>query len=1085
MPAKDSTTWRQFNFFNSYPLHSSADLASPPQLLSQPASIADIQPGFNKTIIAKLDGTISLLDNSLDQTRSWIAFPGGRTLFVKPTSINGLLISIGEEAGDSTPILKIWNLRHEDKHSSVPQLLGFSKIQTGNRPHPVTTLALSVNLSYLAIGLADGTVLLYRHLDQALVSAASITHINRPTPVLPKPKIIYSSPEPITGLGFRSPKPTSNQSSYFSSSQDPQPTTELITSSTTTSKHTCLFIVTTAKVLCFFTAGGGRHSTQPIVIDDVGGDIGCSVMMENGDLILADQTALYVYGPEGRGACLAYDGLKSRLNCWGNYLVITSPPTITSGKNLNNQTEVSRVIVFDLQNRFIAFNALFSGTVSHVWAEWGELYILSSSVEVTRLVERSLTEKLSILYDKDLYVLATNVAKSTGSDLNELSEIYRRYGDYLYSKSDFEGAVQQYIHTIGVVQPSIVVRKFLDAQRISNLTSYLQELHARGVANADHTTLLLNCYTKLKDHAKLDDFIKANDKASRDSGDPLPFDLETAIRVCRQAGYFEPALYLAKQYHQDEEYLRIQVEDRGEWLDAVQFMRSLGHVGAEANLLRYGKPLLANLPEETTDLMIDVCSGVKLESNEQESLQVDSPTKKARSSSSRAYLPSSRPSSMVTPTSPPPSVQLVEKTTPFCLPSIREFFAFFIDQPHCFIRFLETIASRRWNEKMWEDSEDDEFSPTIKKPQIIIKESDHEEDNMTMNGPSDEEDREAVWGTLLELYLQTSTTAESGKTRNKKRRRALSLLRKGAEGDKLRYEPTQALIVCLTHDFVPGIVLLYDRLGMVEDILRFWIDRADLNSSNHEDQEEAKTEIFNTLDKYGDLHPELYPIVLRYLASSPQSINHQNPDSLSGLEKVLDHIDYHKILSPVHVIEILSKPNSKASIGTVKKYLLNQVLNQKNQINSDLNLINSYKNQIKKTNQDLINLNSKPKIFNLNNKCEVCFMGLDLPVVHFMCQHSFHQRCLGDQESCLKCLNQSKSNSKEDDSGHHQRVIEHDEAMKEMMNLIRNNKSFIDPDHNLNQGENRIENHRFFVEQVREADDPFGFIASSFSKGLL
>ena len=50
--------------------------------------------------------------------------------------------------------------------------------------------------------------------------------------------------------------------------------------------------------------------------------------------------------------------------------------------------------------------------------------------------------------------------------------------------------------------------QFLDAQRIRNLTSYLQELHEQGVANADHTTLLLNCYTKLMDNERLDAFIK-------------------------------------------------------------------------------------------------------------------------------------------------------------------------------------------------------------------------------------------------------------------------------------------------------------------------------------------------------------------------------------------------------------------------------------------------------------------------------------------------------------------------------------------------------------------------------------------------
>ena len=36
----------------------------------------------------------------------------------------------------------------------------------------------------------------------------------------------------------------------------------------------------------------------------------------------------------------------------------------------------------------------------------------------------------------------------------------------------------------------------------------IQALHEKGAANTDHTTLLLNCYTKLKDVQKLDEFIK-------------------------------------------------------------------------------------------------------------------------------------------------------------------------------------------------------------------------------------------------------------------------------------------------------------------------------------------------------------------------------------------------------------------------------------------------------------------------------------------------------------------------------------------------------------------------------------------------
>lgn len=107
-----------------------------------------------------------------------------------------------------------------------------------------------------------------------------------------------------------------------------------------------------------------------------------------------------------------------------------------------------------------------------------------------------------------------------------------------------------------------------------------------GLANSDHTTLLLNTYTKLKDVARLDSFIKTESKrsdlAAAGDGDysekqqELPFDLDTAIRVCRQAGYFDHASYLAKKYERHEDYLRIQIEDAGNYKLALAYLRRLG-----------------------------------------------------------------------------------------------------------------------------------------------------------------------------------------------------------------------------------------------------------------------------------------------------------------------------------------------------------------------------------------------------------------------------------------------------------------------------------------------------------------------------
>jgi len=119
-----------------------------------------------------------------------------------------------------------------------------------------------------------------------------------------------------------------------------------------------------------------------------------------------------------------------------------------------------------------------------------------------------------------------------------------------------------------------------------------------GLANSDHTTLLLNTYTKLKDVARLDSFIKTESKrsdlaATGGDGDysekqrELPFDLDTAIRVCRQAGYFDHASYLAKKYERHEDYLRIQIEDAGNYKLALAYLRRLGPetVGCSLQLL--------------------------------------------------------------------------------------------------------------------------------------------------------------------------------------------------------------------------------------------------------------------------------------------------------------------------------------------------------------------------------------------------------------------------------------------------------------------------------------------------------------------
>ena len=56
------------------------------------------------------------------------------------------------------------------------------------------------------------------------------------------------------------------------------------------------------------------------------------------------------------------------------------------------------------------------------------------------------------------------------------------------------------MHTIGTVQPSEVISRFLGGERILQLATYLTALHDHPsrIAAAEHTTLLFRCLAQVR-----------------------------------------------------------------------------------------------------------------------------------------------------------------------------------------------------------------------------------------------------------------------------------------------------------------------------------------------------------------------------------------------------------------------------------------------------------------------------------------------------------------------------------------------------------------------------------------------------------
>jgi len=298
----------------------------------------------------------------------------------------------------------------------------------------------------------------------------------------------------------------------------------------------------------------------------------------------------------------------------------------------------------------------------------------------------------------------------------------------------------------------------------------------------------------------------------------------------------------------------------------------------------------------------------------------------------------------------------------------ESFIYLYINQKEWCITFLETVLEKRLN--TFNENSDKVISETM-----------------------DTNDNQIIWNTLLELYLSGTTEAFK---KNEDYSDDDSIVKwEPLEGKimnllcnpKANYDVDHALVLCKSYDFQKGILYLSEKFNLYSTIIRNYFE-----NENYE-------EILSTCNKYGDIDPSLWALALSYFAARDNCIH-------TYLITVLNKIDEKKILSPLEVIQILSK-NSSVTIGTVKDYICRNISELK-EIEENQTIINSYKKDTEAMRKQIDILKNGDVIFQVS-KCEACGRPLELPTIHFLCKHSYHLRCLGENDqACPKCAPEHK-----------------------------------------------------------------------------
>jgi hypothetical protein len=714
----------------------------------------------------------------------------------------------------------------------------------------ISAFAALEDLSQLAIGFANGSVTVVR---------GDLIHDRGA-----KQRTVFESEEPITGIEFRE------------------------------GNITTLYIATTGRISTLVISGRGQG--QPArTLEEQGCGVGCmTVDRATNDVIVAREDGLYYYGLHGRGPAYPYEGSKQMVSIFKDYVTLVSPPQMTRNKSLrtfgatqaDDIFNTSSLTILHTDLKFIAHQESIPSQVKDIFQEWGDLFVLTLDGKIFRYHEKSFQQKLEILFQRNLYVLAINVAQKLNIDPLQQNVIYRKYGDFLYQKQDYDTAMQQYLKAIDNTEPSQIIRKFLDTQRIHNLVDYLEELHDHHKATPDHTTLLLNCYAKLKDVQKLEEFIKS-------PGD-LKFDLDTAISMCRQGGYFDQAAYLARKHNEHELVVDILIEDCKKYAEAMAYIWRLEPLIAYQNLMKYATVLLEHCPEDTTQLFIDYYTG-NFRPKKDAVVVVQAPTTQggfSKATSAVQNLAALLPLPYMSTTSATPSpapngeakevfTQVVETTSDepppaYDIPKPRSAFSAFVDHPTQFITFLESCISA-----------------------ASIPDS----------------DKADLYTTLFEIYLQTASTKKDTTDRQEWEDKAKDLIVQKKVPLEL---DSSSNVLLLSHlsNFRTGTILVREKQGLRSDIFRSYTSAKDTAGA------------LKALHKYGPEESQLYPAALQYLTSDPSVLEEAGTEELDA---ILKKIDDDGLMAPLQVIQTLSA-SGVATMGMIKKYLQHTIDRERQEI---------------------------------------------------------------------------------------------------------------------------------------------------------
>lgn len=678
-----------------------------------------------------------------------------------------------------------------------------------------------------------------------------------------------------------------------------------------------------------------------------GADLGCTTKALKDEFLVSRDSDLAWFNTSHRGPSVELPVTRKQIYLTqnGKYLVVLA--VVESGSSSLLNTESLRFMLFDLKHHVIAFNSHLSNGIRAIFEQWDRLNVVGSNGMMYVIKEKSLDARISLLTSRNLYQAAIQMAEESETSQLKLT-LHQDYADYLFEKNDIEASLKEYIAAIDFGQSSRAIQKFKDSQHAETLLRYLNALYERGMATPQHVTLQIICLAKLKKYDELAEFLKS--ATTMDD-----FDFEGAVGVLTEVQdpkYAHLAAFVAEEWPDPD--LVVQIRLRG--IDDVQatldYIQTISVADALRILIQNSRLLLNKLPVETTGVLITLFTGKFVTRVPDITEKVTGDLDKSRNLVGTA-------------------------------PVLQSYQAF--------INFLSSASYSSSHIVSAEtlESQSDEPSYLPPRPRLIFPSFIGHSNEFVIFleaclkaaphfHPSDK-DLSDIATTLFELYLEVGSEDKASELVDKY---AAQLL------------PVNVQTSSVYHNFKLKPRQLIALGASLTDVFRESIECGDLESALDIYYEHAASSADRALQ------------AVSQLSSNEVAVTKIRELSSQEFEKIFQ-VALSSGVSPAELVSILSKSDF-ITLGDVKPFIESYLGTMADQTSRHLKLAKSYEAEIDEKKEAIAKQSEKLMVFQYNN-CSQCNLPLDLPAVHFACQHSYHQQCIGADAECPLCLPEHES----------------------------------------------------------------------------